>query len=302
MDEKEMTGRNAGRIAPEAFEILDAIDRRGSFSRAAEELGKATSAISYGIQKLEEQLGITVFVRRGRRSVLTPAGRLLLEEGRVILAATARLADRAKELANGWEPRIRIGVESTLDQRVLFEVLAAFQREHPDVEIDVSETLLNGSWEALEHKRVDLLVGAVGPVPSHKGFRTLSLGAADLVPVIGRKHPEAHRVAAGAEDDSVHIVVTHDTVTTEVARNAGLALEGRPAFSVQTTDQKLLAIEAGLGVGHLPRHRIEGRLATGELLPLSTGPVHPEQFIAWELTNRGKGLHRLVQTLQAVDW
>ncbi len=76
----------------ESLQILDAIDRRGSFAKAAEELNKATSALSYGVQKLEEQLGITVFTRQGRRSVLTPAGRLILDEGRLILNATSALA------------------------------------------------------------------------------------------------------------------------------------------------------------------------------------------------------------------
>ena len=99
----------------EVFEILDAIDRRGSFAKAAEELNKATSAVSYGIQKLEERLDITIFQRQGRRSVLTPAGRLVLDEGRLILNPTTRLADKAMELATGWEPRLRINIESTLN-------------------------------------------------------------------------------------------------------------------------------------------------------------------------------------------
>ena len=88
-------------VSHDAFEILDAIERRGSFAKAAQELNKATSALSYGVQKLEQQLGITIFTRQGRRSVLTPAGELLLHEGRIILAATARAAERARELANG---------------------------------------------------------------------------------------------------------------------------------------------------------------------------------------------------------
>jgi DNA-binding transcriptional LysR family regulator len=113
-----MTGRNP--ITIDILEILDTIDRRGSFAKAAEELNKATSAISYGIQKLEEQLDIALFQRQGRRSVLTPAGRLVLEEGRKILNTTARLADRAKEVATGWEPRIRIAVESLQSYPVFF--------------------------------------------------------------------------------------------------------------------------------------------------------------------------------------
>ena len=123
----------------EALEMLDAIDRRGSFAKAAEELNKATSALSYGVQKLEEQLDITVFQRQGRRSVLTPAGRLILEEGRKILDATSRLAEKAKELATGWEPRLRIAVESILNHEVFFKVLAGFLDDHESMEIDVSE-------------------------------------------------------------------------------------------------------------------------------------------------------------------
>ena len=83
-------------ITIEVLETLDAIDRRGSFAKAAEELNKATSAISYAVQKLEEQLDIALFQRQGRRSVLTPAGKLVLTEGREILSVTARLADKAK--------------------------------------------------------------------------------------------------------------------------------------------------------------------------------------------------------------
>ena len=69
----------------EALLVLDAIDQRGSFASAAEQLNKVPSAISYIVQKLEEQLGVTLFVRQGRRSVLTPAGLHLLEEGRKVL-------------------------------------------------------------------------------------------------------------------------------------------------------------------------------------------------------------------------
>ena len=122
-------------ITLEGLEILDAIDRRGSFAKAAEELNKATSALSYGVQKLEDQLGLSIFVRQGRRSALTPAGRLVLEEGRNILGAAAHLADRAKEVATGWEPRLRIGLESIVDHRVFFGVLADFQNKHPNLEI-----------------------------------------------------------------------------------------------------------------------------------------------------------------------
>lgn len=61
-------------ITIEVLETPDAIDRRGSFAKAAEELNKATSAVSYAVLELEEQSDIALFQRQGRRSVLTPAG------------------------------------------------------------------------------------------------------------------------------------------------------------------------------------------------------------------------------------
>jgi DNA-binding transcriptional LysR family regulator len=58
-----MASRNP--ITIEVLETLDAIERRGSFAKAAEELNKATSAVSYAVQKLEEQLTLPYFNARG---------------------------------------------------------------------------------------------------------------------------------------------------------------------------------------------------------------------------------------------
>jgi len=284
----------------EILEILDAIDRRGSFAKAAEELNKATSALSYAIQKLEEQLSITVFQRQGRRSVLTPAGKVLLEDGRTILMATRQLAEKAREVATGWEPKLRIALESTADYSRFFSVLNNFLNEHESLEIDICESVLNGGWEALEQDRVDLIVGAPGPVPLQKGFRAVSLSQAPLIPVIAAHHPMA-RWAQDSQKISeilpeIRRVVTHDTALTSVARNAGLSL-GRRILYVQTMDQKIQAQLAGLGVGHLPQQRIQHYLDQGRLFPLAIPVTANENFIAWKISHKGKALKALVDRL-----
>jgi len=293
-------------ITLEALEILDSIDRRGSFAKAAEELNKATSALSYGVQKLEDQLDLSIFVRQGRRSVLTPAGRLVLEEGRVIVEATLRMADRAKELATGWEPRLRIGVEAIVNHRVFFDILAAFQHEHPTLEIDVCETVLNGGWEGLEQHRLDLAVGVPGPLPLQKGFRAVPMGIGDLVPVIAAQHPDAKRVGRNhtpeSDFSSLQAVVVHDTSTTNVVGNAGLSLSNSRALHVQTIDQKVQAILAGLGIGHLPRYRVKQYLQDGRLIELPMKVDNPECLIAWEITNKGRALAALSKALAAAKW
>ena len=291
-------------ITIEALETLDAIDRRGSFAKAAEELNKATSAVSYAVQKLEEQLDIALFRRQGRRSVLTPAGRLVLAEGREILQITARLANKAKEVATGWEPRISIAVESHQPYPVFLSQLREFLKEHPTIEIDICEAVLNGGWEALEHGRVDLVVGSPGPVPLQKGYRAIPLAAVDLVPVIASDHMLASLVSRPAAFEAalpeVRRIITHDTSIIDVARSAGLDSEGQTLY-VQNIDQKVAAILAGIGMGHLPLERIKKQLDSGELikLELHENSAH-ENFLAWKLSNKGRGLQALTARLSAV--
>ncbi|HEY6529844.1 MAG TPA: LysR family transcriptional regulator, partial [Cellvibrionaceae bacterium] len=78
-------------ISLEALRILDIIDTKGSFSAAAEHLHKVPSALSYGVAKLEADLGVAIFDRTGQRAILTSTGRMLLDEGRHLLAAAERL-------------------------------------------------------------------------------------------------------------------------------------------------------------------------------------------------------------------
>jgi DNA-binding transcriptional LysR family regulator len=79
------------KLSLDAIEIIDAIDRGGSFAAAAEALHKVPSTISYTVAKLEEQLGFPLFLRRGARaSRLTPAGSELLNEGRWLLRSGGR--------------------------------------------------------------------------------------------------------------------------------------------------------------------------------------------------------------------
>ena len=85
----------------EAIRVLDAIDRRGSFAAAADELGKVPSALSYTVQKLEDELDAMLFDRSGHRTKFTPAGRMLLERGRVLLEAAEHLVGETRALARG---------------------------------------------------------------------------------------------------------------------------------------------------------------------------------------------------------
>lgn len=290
-------------ITIELLEVLDAIDRRGSFAKAAQELNKATSAISYLIQKSEEQLGAHLFERQGRRSILTPAGQLMLEEGRQILTSTRKLERKTRELATGWEPRLRIGIDAALDDRPIFDVLEGFLREHPHTEIEVHECVLNGGWDLLTRDMIDLAIGAPGPVPLQMGFRAVPLAQNDMLPVVSVRHPLASAlidpILASDAVMQVRRVIQHDTSEVGIGQSAGLADDGR-CFYVQTMDQKLAAVAAGLGAGHLPRHRIQHYLDDGSMKVIAVPSAQfKENFMAWRISHKGRAMQRLTSAILA---
>ncbi len=96
----------------EALRVMDAIDRRGSFAAAADELGRVPSALSYTMQKLEEELDVVLFDRSGHRTKFTNVGRMLLERGRVLLEAADKLTTDAEALARGWETHLTLVTEA----------------------------------------------------------------------------------------------------------------------------------------------------------------------------------------------
>lgn len=293
-------------ITIEALEVLDAIDRRESFAKAAEELNKVPSAISYIIQKLEEQLDVTLFQRQGRRSVLTPAGRILLDEGRSILAASHRLADLTRETATGWEPRLRIAIEGILDSDNIFPILHDFLQQHPQVELDIREVILGGGWEALELDQVDLVIGAPGPAPAKQGFRSESLGCTDMIYVVTPDNPLLELPQPIPRDhpllQQMRRVVAHDTSRVGVPRSTGL-FEGSQLFYVQTMEQKIAAQCAGIGIGRLPSGRIQSQLQSGELKEIEieaenkAGEIGSERLLAWKISHKGKALRALTKMI-----
>src|SRR5205809_5280043 len=102
------------KLSLESLQVLDAIDRKGSFAGAADDLHRVPSAITYSVRQLEESLGVGLFDRTGHRAVLTEAGRELLSEGRRLLQAAADLECRVQQVAKGWESELRIAIDTII--------------------------------------------------------------------------------------------------------------------------------------------------------------------------------------------
>ena len=284
-------------ITIEALKVLDVIDRRGSYAAAAEELDKVPSALSYVVQKLEEQLEVTLFQKQGRRAVLTPAGRYLLEQGRELLNSVERLAEQTQNIARGYESKLRIAIDTIINRPGIYAVLKQFLNEHPLIEIDVREEALNGSWEALIKDQVDLLIGGIEPIPVNKGIRAEPIGNLDLAYVVAPSHALAGQKGPFSAEQLEHErrVVTHDSAQESVSWSRGLHNSNKH-FYVPNSHSKRLAQLSGIGLGFLPRPLIEEDLQKGRLIELELTEKHSTPstlYMAWKTVNRGKGLKQL---------
>ncbi len=297
---------NTPPISIEALLVLDAIEYRGSYAAAAEQLNKVPSALSYIVQKLEEQLNVTLFVRQGRRAVLTPAGKHLLLEGRKVLNAINALSEQTQTIANGWEPKIRIACDSIIDINPIFSSIQAFLTEHKNIEIDVQEEVMNGTWEALIHDRVDLVIGAPAPVPNQKGIRAIKAGQLESVLVVGKPHElsktllNTKQVVKASEVSKYRSVIVHDSSQHEIPWSMNI-IEGSQHFFVSSIAQKISAIKAGIGIGHLPKTMVQHYIEAGQLvvIELEDKPTPQDLYIAWKISNKGKGLKKLISILSS---
>lgn len=114
------------------------IVERGSFARAAEDLGVSPALLSREIKLLEESLGATLLTRTTRSMSLTDAGQLYLDEAVGILDAVTQVETRIREGAGAVRGHLRVNASSSFGQTVIAPILPAFFDAYPDLRFTLS--------------------------------------------------------------------------------------------------------------------------------------------------------------------
>lgn len=303
-------------LSLESLEIVDAIDRRGSFAGAAAELGRVPSALTYAVRKLEDDLDVLLFDRSGHRARLTPAGRTLLDEGRHLLRAADDLERRVKRLASGWEVELRIAVDALIDFSRIAPLIERFLASDPTASatrLRFESEVLGGTWDALATGRVDLAIGASstddvqgGPelLRLAGGCQSRTIGAIAFVYCVAPHHPlagapEPLRLA----DLRAHRgVAIGDTSRRAPPRSIGL-LPGQDVLTVPTLHAKVLAQTRGLGGGWLPEPWARAHVQRGVLVAKRVDPSRASgaMHFAWAAPAQGKALKQWLKMLDEAD-
>lgn len=281
------------KLSLDALQILDAIDRRGSFAAAGKALHKVPSTISYTVAKLEQDLGVQLFDRIGPRAELTEAGVALLEEGRHLLRAARELEMRVRRVASGWEAELTVAVDSMFQPALLAGDVQAFSQVAEQTRIRLISEALSGTWEALLDRRADLLVGAAGEGPSGGGYVVEPLGVVRFVFAVAPSHPLAAGTAPLTREQLAAqcAIAVADSARRLLPRTVGL-LMGQETVTVPDMLSKFRLQCAGLGFGFLPEPYVQRAVAQGRLVVRQVEEPKPDEtfWLAWRTGEEGAAL------------
>ena len=119
------------------YQIFLKVAERGSFTRAAEELGFTQSTVSHAVQVLESELGVTLLVRNRGGATLTADGRALLPLMEELCRTQHRLEETAKDLRGMDTGLVRLATFTSVSVQWLPYILKSFQEQYPGIEFDI---------------------------------------------------------------------------------------------------------------------------------------------------------------------
>ncbi|WP_338884263.1 MULTISPECIES: LysR family transcriptional regulator [Xenorhabdus] len=273
----------------ESLRVMDAIDRRGSFAAAADELGRVPSALSYTMQKLEEELDVVLFDRSGHRTKFTNVGRMLLERGRLLLEAADKLAADAEALARGWETHLTIVCEALFPMASLFPLVDKLAAKS-NTQLSLMTEVLAGAWERLETGYADIVIAPDLHFRASAEVNSRALYSVNNVYVASADHPIHHEPEPLSDATRVKYrgIAVADTARERPVLTVKL-LDKQPRLTVSSLEDKRRALLSGLGVATMPYPMVEQDIAEGRLRVIGSEYSHETNIImAWRRDSMGE--------------
>ena len=292
-----LISRPAPHISLEQWRSLVAVVEAGGYAQAAEALHKSQSAVSYAVQKIESQLGLRAFEIQGRKAVLTPTGHMLYRRALALIGEAGELEQAARKLSAGWEPEIGLAVEVLYPPGKLLDALARFGSEAPRTRVEVIESVLGGTSEALLGGHADIAVTPSIP----PGFLGRPLMNVRLLAVASPDHP-LHRLGRALHENDLrahrHLPVRATSASRD-RRTTTVEVEQRWTFS--SMGMSIAAACAGHGFAWYPEAHIRDELISGRLktLPLAGAEARivPLYVVIADPDAAGPGVRRLEEIL-----
>ncbi len=287
-------------ITLEQWRALTEVVDAGGYAQAAEKLNKSQSTVTYAVQKIESLLSVKAFEIHGRKSVLTPTGQMLYRRALALVNEANELEQAAHKLSAGWEATITLAVEILFPPAKLLACLDRFGQESPGTRVELIESVLGGTADALLSGQVDLAISPQVP----PGFLGDVLTQVRLVAVAHADHPlhrQSHALTYRDLRNFRHIVV-RDSGSKRDQRAVTIEVDQR--WTVSHIATSIEAVSNGYGFAWLPETHVRKEIDAGLLKPLPLQEGSVREIPLYQIVTRsdfsGPGVQRLAALFREV--
>jgi len=285
-------------MADRRLQVFHAVAKHLSFTKAAEALFMTQPAVTFQIKQLEEHFNTRLFERGHGRISLTPAGGVVLEYAERILALSAELDTRLKEMTGEVAGLLMVGASTTIAEFLLPRVLGEFKSKYPKV----LPRLIVANSESVESRVAEhtLDIGFI-EAPSHLASVSTDVVCDDELQVIcAPSHPLGRHKNVNPKQLLQYPFISRESgsgtreVTDRYLQKAGVEPDSLSVVMELGSPEALKGLVAtGLGFGIMSRVTVANELALGRLVCVPLAPrlqrqlsvVYPKEKFRSQLVN-----------------
>lgn len=254
----------------EQLKTFTEVAERKNFTKAGEALNLAQPTVSLHIRQLEEEFGTPLFIRSRKQFSITPAGRLLYEKARQLLALAEETKEDMMRQSGELTGTLTVAASYTIGEYVLPRLLEDLLAAHPKLEVIISISNTEEVEAKVREFRCD--VGCIEGTVRLDGLTAVPFMEDELIVVCGTCHPLARMADVSPEELQQARWITREEGsgtrehTDHLLRSLGHVKPAR--MIIGSNGGVIQAVVAGLGVAAVSVHAAKDGLETGQLVQL----------------------------------
>lgn len=231
------------------------VAKREHVTEAANVLHVAQSSVSRQLAQLESELGVDLFIRKGRRVKLTPIGKILLKRVEQMLNMMNEAEREVKEYLDPEKGVVRIAFPISLAAHVLPKAIYAFRKRYPEAKFQMRQALYHDLVDGVINGEFNLAM--IAPLPSEdKHVEQKLLFTERIVALLPIHHPLANQssIQLWEMKDESFVTLPEGTIFREIVLNACREIGFTPHIAFEGDDIDALKglVSAGLGIALMP--------------------------------------------------
>ena len=254
------------------LEFFLKVIEEGSFSKAADSVGRTQPAVSIAIRRLEEEVGAPLFDRSQKTPTLTEAGEIIHDYAQRILTLREHARASVSELRTLQRGRVRVGANESTSLYLLPQIILAYRESHPQVKVEIYRQVSERLPREVLERNVDFAVLAFEPVD--RDLESFCVLKDELALILNPEHPLARRASLTVEELGSESFLAHNVRTASRNKVIEVFAEHHTPLNITlelaTVETIKRFVQLKVGLAFVPRMCVREELERGTL---ATVPV-----------------------------